>query len=73
MIYKNLEVEMTRSDVTKYQIAECIGKTYNTVLQKLNGNYPFTLDEAFKIHQQFFPETNFSELFAVTDVGTKGA
>lgn len=73
MIYKNLEVEMVRKNVTKKQIAECIGKTYGTVLQKLNGICPFTLDEAFAIHRQYFSETDFDELFTTTDASNKGA
>ena len=73
MIYKNLEIEMVRKNVSKRQIAECIGKTYGTALQKLKGIYPFTLDEAFAIHKQYFQDTDFDELFATVNSTDRGA
>ena len=66
-MYRNLEAEMKRANVNKYQLAKCIGKTYNTVLQKMSGKYPFTLDEAMKIHQEFFPQLDFTKLFEAED------
>lgn len=66
-MYRNLEAEMRRANVNKYQLANCIGKTYNTVLQKMSGKYPFTLDEAMKIHQEFFPQLEFTNLFEAED------
>ncbi len=66
-MYRNLEAEMARANVSKCQLAKCIGKTYNTILRKLNGNCPFTLDEALIIHKHFFPNIDFTELFSTKE------
>lgn len=70
-MYRNLEAEMKRAAVDRYQLAKCIGRTYNTILQKINGNYPFTLDEALKIHQEFFSNVDFFMLFSTEETKTE--
>ena len=45
-MYKNLELEIFSSGLSKKEIAEKLGITYPTFLLKLNGKNYFTLDEA---------------------------
>lgn len=62
-MYNNLEAEIARKKIKKLLIAKEIGRTYNTLNLKLAGKYPFTYDEALIIHEKFFSECNFKELF----------
>ena len=62
-MYNNLEAEITRKKIKKPLIAKEIGRTYNTLNQKISGKYPFTYDEALLIHEKFFPECEFKSLF----------
>ncbi|MFX0548213.1 hypothetical protein ACOAKC_02645 [Hathewaya histolytica] len=67
-MYNNLEAEIARKKIKKLLIAKEIGRTYNTLNLKLAGKYPFTYDEALIIHEKFFPECNFKELFKKSGV-----
>ncbi|NSB34780.1 hypothetical protein [Clostridium saccharoperbutylacetonicum] len=49
----NLEAEIARKKIKKADIAEKIGRTYNTLNLKISGKYPFTYDEALIIHEKF--------------------
>lgn len=62
-MYNNLEAEIVRKKIKKQNIAKGIGRTYNTLNLKIAGKYPFTYDEALAIHEEFFPECDFKELF----------
>ena len=62
-MYRNLEAEIVRKHISKPVIAKEIGRTYNTLNLKIAGKYPFTYDEAIAIHEKFFPEYDFKELF----------
>lgn len=66
-MYNNLEAEIIRKRIKKQEIAKKIGRTYNTLNLKIAGKYPFTYDEALIIHEKFFPECDFKELFKKTD------
>lgn len=67
-MYSNLEAEIVRKRLKKNVIAKAIGKTYNTLGLKISGKYPFTYDEALKIHEEFFPECDFKELFKKDEI-----
>lgn len=67
-MYSNLEAEIARKRVKKPEIAKEIGRTYNTLNLKIAGKYPFTYDEALIIHEKFFPECEFKELFKKTEI-----
>lgn len=71
-MYRNLEAEIIRCNISKHDIAKSIGRTYKTLLQKISGKYPFTLDEAMQIHRKYFPDLSFPELFK-NDTDQKGA
>lgn len=62
-MYRNLEAEMVRMGVYRKDVAKSLGVRYATVVQKLNGKYRFSLDEAFAIKEKFFPNLSLEYLF----------
>jgi len=62
-MYLNLLAEITREKLDKKEIAKVIGKNYCTLSKKINGHYPFTLDEAILIQETFFENSNIKYLF----------
>ncbi len=62
-MYKNLLAEMARNGVTRAQIAEVVGKSYNHVREKIKGKYEFEYGEAVKIQETFFPDLDLKYLF----------
>lgn len=62
-MYPELEQLIVVSSLTKADIAEKIGMTYNTFLLKLKGKYPFTLDEAFLLKEVLKTDLSFEKLF----------
>ncbi|MBZ9615335.1 XRE family transcriptional regulator [Clostridium estertheticum] len=69
-MYKNLEAEMARHNISKKHVAEFLNVRYATVLDKLNGKYDFKLNEAFIIKKELFPNLDFEYLFQ-KECGTK--
>lgn len=61
--YVNLEAEIARKGLSKKDIAETLGVRIATVYDKLKGKYPFTLDEALKMKNKYFPEFTLEYLF----------
>ena len=61
--YINLEAEMARKGLSKKDIAETLGVRTATVYDKLKGKHPFTLDEALKIKNKYFPAFTLEYLF----------
>lgn len=68
-MYKNLEAEIVRHDISKEDIAHTINKSYQTIMLKLSGKYSFTLDEALDIRNSYFPEFSLDYLFQKQDCG----
>ncbi|MEA0555598.1 helix-turn-helix transcriptional regulator [Lysinibacillus irui] len=62
--FPNLEAELARQGIQRKDIAEKIGVRVATVSDKLNGKYPFTLDEATAIKNIFFPNLSMDYLFS---------
>lgn len=62
---KNLQSEMKRNGVSNSDIKNLLGCSDKTVTNKLNGKTDFTIPEALKIHEVFFPELRLEYLFAV--------
>ncbi len=62
-MYRNLEAEMAREGITRKDLAETLGVRYATIIDKMKGRYSFTLDEAFKIRNEYFPNLSFEYLF----------
>jgi|CZCB01.1.fsa_nt_gi hypothetical protein len=62
-MYKNLLAEMARHNISRKQIAELIGGSYNHVREKIKGKYEFEYGEAVKIQETFFPDLDLKYLF----------
>ena len=62
-MYRNLEAEMVRESITRKDLAKTLDVRYATIIDKLKGRYSFTLDEAFKIRNRYFPHLSFEYLF----------
>ena len=45
-MYRNARAEMVRAGLKLENVAEAMDLTISTLSQKLNGKYPFTLNEA---------------------------
>lgn len=64
MAYPNLEAELSRSGVTRLQLAALIGKNKSTISNKMHGkNGGFSVAQATAIRNTFFPELSIDYLF----------
>lgn len=59
----NLKGEMAKKDITIEEVSRLLGIHRNSVANKINGDSSFSIDEAFKIHQSFFPKLSMEYLF----------
>ncbi len=64
----NLKGEMAKRDITIEEISKMLGIHRNSVANKINGDSSFTIDEALKIHQTYFPKLALSYLFQKEDI-----
>lgn len=64
MPYKILKGEMAKKDITIEEIAELLNIHRNSVSNKINKNASFTIEEAQKIWEKYFPEMELKYLFA---------
>lgn len=62
MSYQNMKAEMRRFGVTQGDIAAFLKMSTNNVSLKINGKVPFTVDEALKIRDRFFPNATLDYL-----------
>ena len=63
MPYLNLKGEMAKQDVKIENLAELLGVHRNSISKKINGPSSFSIEEAFKIHDTFFPQLPMDYLF----------
>lgn len=63
-MYANMTIELRRKNITNRAVAELIGSTEKTVVNKLNGASDFTVSEAILINENLLPEFKLSYLFA---------
>lgn len=61
--YPHLIECMDKNKITKRELANLSHTHRNTISNKLNGHTPLFLDEAIHIHEVFFSEEDFLELF----------
>ncbi len=66
-MYKNLENELFKKNISKKSYAEFLGVSEKTVKSKLNGDTDFSYLEFKKTCQMLFPEFNSDYLFANAD------
>jgi len=69
--FKNLEIEMLRSDMTRRKLAKQIGVSYNTISNKINNAKPFYREEMFKIKDCLKSQLTLDELFLLEEVEGK--
>lgn len=62
-MYRNLMAEMVRHQISRQDIAETIGKSYNHTREKINGKYPFEYGEVLLIQEKYFPDLDIKYLF----------
>ena len=59
----NLEAEIARRNLTKQEVASCIGISTRTLYDKIIGKTAFTIREATKLQKELFPECEMDYLF----------
>lgn len=64
-MYPNIRAEMARKKITGRKLANDIGISETTFSKKMNGEFGFTLDEAFSIKRELAPEMPLEILFEV--------
>lgn len=62
-MFKNLQAEMSRKDVSIKDISKAINRSYDTTRQKLSGKYAFSVIEMWEIKNKLFPECELGYLF----------
>lgn len=71
MSYQNLKAEMKRYGVTQNEIAKFLSMSANNVSLKINGRVPFTIEEAWAVRNEFFPDATIDYLFGFAGDRTK--
>lgn len=61
--YPALESEIILRKISKKDIYSLLCLQANTFTLKLNGNLRFSLDEAIRIQETFFPDISVNQLF----------
>ena len=62
-MYPNLNAELARKGWSKKMLAEKLGARYATILDKLNGKYPLTLNECKDVQEALQTDMPIDELF----------
>lgn len=62
-MYRNLEAELARKNVTRAQLAKILGINIATVSEKLTKPGRLRIDEAFRIRDNLFPDLKIDYLF----------
>lgn len=63
MKYLTLISELAKRGIQKTEVAKLLGIHWNSVMNKMNGKTAFSVDEAIKIHDAYFPDWKIEELF----------
>ena len=63
MAYRNLKAEMARAGISVEAIAKELNIHRNSASNKINGPSSFSIEEAIKIKEEFFPEFEYRYLF----------
>ena len=66
-MFPNLKAEMARTCKKYNDIAEILGISYDSVMNKINGKTEFTRSEIFKIRDTLFPDLSLEYLFKTVD------
>ena len=63
-MYLNIKAELARQNLSVVDLSHMTGIRYQTLIEKLNGKYPVTLDEALNIKAALGVDLSMEELFA---------
>lgn len=66
-MYSNLRGEMTRHGVRLSMVQNLLGVTEKTARDRVNGKSDFSVTEALKVRDAFFPGMTIGYLFAHAD------
>lgn len=61
---QNLQAEFRRKGLRREDVARRLCMDADSLVDKLEGDAPFTVAEAFQIKQRYFPEFTLDYLFA---------
>ena len=64
VVFQNLNAEMKKRGIKKKEVAELLGINYKSFYNKLAGETPFLWPEVEKIHDAFFPDLEYDNIFA---------
>ena len=64
-MYRNLEAELARKNITRAQLAEILGINVATVSDKMTKPGRLKIDEAITIRDTLFPDLKLDYLFEV--------
>lgn len=63
MEYLTLIGEMAKQKVTKRDLSALLGVHWNSITNKISGESDFSVTEAIKIRDRYFPEWEIENLF----------
>lgn len=66
-MYVQVDIELAAARMNRKELAERSGIAYNTLLSKLSGKYPMTLDECFAIKKALGSKKSLEKLFERTE------
>lgn len=64
-MYLNVKAELARRDMSLVDLSNKTGIKYMSLIRKINGKYPLTLDEAKLIKKSLEVDVPLEELFEV--------
>lgn len=67
MRYSNLKAELARRGISMEEVSKVLNIHRNSVANKINGETSFTVEEAFKIQNRYFPKMSMDYLFATEE------
>lgn len=62
-MYSNVKAELARRNLSVVDLSNMTGIRYQTLVDKINGKYPLTLDEAKKIKSALEVDIPLEDLF----------
>lgn len=62
-MYSNVKAELARKNMTMVNLSNSTGIRYQTLVDKVNGKFPITVEEAKKIKSALAVDIPLDELF----------
>lgn len=66
-MYPNLKEALARKDISQREIAAHLDIHENSIRNKISGSSSFSIEEAFKVKDRFFPDYDLKYLFRKID------